>query len=167
MRPHGGIGATGRCALLAALSLAMGSSGCGDPGSTLEIRPRGSLTDSTSLAGIELEFDGRRVTAADFGPDETGLVTVELDVPNSGQLLIRVQLWESGRLVAEGDAGMTMASEHEWGVDIFRTATDPTETCFGCSGSASFPVAEWAAREAGEAVWVVWGGQPRGSDIVY
>jgi len=154
-----------RCA---AVGLTVVSWACGgDQDSSLEIRLRGSQTDSASLAGIELQIEGRRISAADFSSDESGLTEVTLQVPNSGLLVIHAQLWEHGQLIAEGEANWTMSSEYEWGMDVFRTSSDPTETCFGCLGSASFPVADWAVTEAGEALWFMWGGVPRDSGAVF
>ena len=140
--------------------------GC-DGGSTLEIRPRGSLEDSTSLAGIRLEVNGRTITAGSFAPDESGLTEVKLDVPNSGRLTIHVELRQGGRTAVSESFSWEMAEDWEWGMDIFRQASDPTVYCLGCAGDVAFGVAPWAAREPGESLWFAWGGKPRGSDIVF
>lgn len=140
--------------------------GCGSS-STLEIRPRASLSDSTQLAGLRLEIGGRAIQAKDYAPDEAGLLEVKLHIPDSGRLRIMVRLEQHGRLAAEGIVGWVLADDHEWGLDIFRSLDNPLETCIGCAGSAAVPIAAWAANASGELLWFAWGGKPKGSDIVF
>jgi hypothetical protein len=139
---------------------------CGES-STLEIRPRGSLSDSTELAGLHLSIRGRSITAHDFGPDEAGLTEFKLTVPNSGRIDIGVRLDQYGRLAAEGNVSWELAPEFEWGLDIFRTTSDPMDMCLGCAGSVEIPIQAWAANEPRESLWFAWGGKPKGSDIVF
>lgn len=135
--------------------------------STLEIRPRGSLEDSTGLAGLTLVVDGRVLTAGSFQQDESGLLEARIDVPDAGRLEIVARLEQSGELVSDGTFGWRMADGWEWGMDVFRQVSDPTETCFGCAGSARLDIAPSAASQPAEALWFVWGGKPRDSDIVF
>jgi hypothetical protein len=133
-----------------------------EDGSTLEIRPRSSLTDSAGLAGIRMDVDGRTLTARDFEIGE-----VHLSVPDAGELVILVELDQAGRSAVQGSVRLQMAEDWEWGLDIFRTVRDPLETCMGCMGHVRLVLPEWAAAEEGESLWFVWGGKPKGSDVVY
>jgi hypothetical protein len=74
---------------------------------------------------------------------------------------------QDGEVVAQGSFTLTMSDNFEWGMDLFRQADDPQVGCFGCLGSQSFAISGESQNEPGEAVWFVWGGQTRGSDIVY
>lgn len=142
-------------------------SSCGDEAvSTLEIRPRASLTDSAELMGIELEITGQVIRAEDFHPDEAGLLEKKIRVPNSGQLTIVARLYQDGELVAEGELGWTLDENWEWGLDVFRGPTDPLGNCIGCYGSVAIPIASWAQGQEGESLWFAWGGTPRDSGIV-
>jgi len=140
--------------------------GCGES-STLEIRPRASLADSAGLAGIRLEVEGRTLTAQDFRPDEAGLTEAKVNAPNEGDLVILVQLRQSGRIAVEAVVSWEMAKDWEWGMDIFRSVRDPLEGCIGCFGRTGFVLPQWAATAQGEALWFAWGGKPKGSDFVY
>lgn len=135
--------------------------------STLEVRLRASLSDSTGLAGLILQIDGRGIQASDFHPDESGIAEVRLEVPDQGRLQIRVELLQAGVAVAEGTVGWDLAESYEWGLDIFRQVSDPVESCFGCTGSGRIDLAVEAQGEPGEALWLAWGGRPKGSGIVY
>lgn len=148
--------------VIPAIAVALLATACTD--STLEIRMRGSLTDSSSLAGIAVSIDGRTYSAADF----TGrLNSLKIDVPNSGTLRISVRLQGAGGILVDSAFTMRMRSDYEWGVDVFRQETDPTELCFGCSGSAGFPLIPVGSGGPVESLWFTWGGRPRGSDIVF
>ena len=159
------IGTTrGGAALLAScLFLLAGCSGS----STLEIRPRASLSDSTGLAGLVLVINGRQIRASHFQLDGSGRTGVLLDVPDQGRLQIQVELTQGGQVVAEGIIAWALAEDFEWGLDIFRQASDPTASCFGCSGSDRIPISAVAQGEPDEALWFAWGGKPKGSDIVF
>jgi hypothetical protein len=141
-------------------------SGCGDS-STLEVRPRGSLTDPTDLAGLVLRINGESLTADDFGPDEVGLVEAKVEVPNSGDLIIEVELTQAQQLVGSGVVQWELQENFEWGLDVFRQVDDPMGSCIGCFGSHRVVIAPSAQRAPGEALWFAWGGKPRDSDIVY
>lgn len=144
----------------------LASSAC-SKSSTLEVRPRASLSDSTGLAGLVLQIEGREVRASSFGPNESGIPEVMLSVPNQGRLRIGVQLTQSGVVVAEGTIGWELANEYEWGMDVFRQAADPISGCFGCRGSEAVLIDAAARGESEEALWFTWGGKPKGSDIVF
>ena len=88
-------------------------------------------------------------------------------MPNSGRLTIRVTLRQADRVAAEGTVEWELAERYEWGASIFRQVEDPSRYCFGCRGTVAIPIATWAQRVPGEALWVTWGGQPRDSDIAY
>lgn len=139
---------------------------CGQS-STLEIRPRGSLTDSSGLAGLRLEVQGRTLAAGDFAPDPDGIQEVTVPVPNRGRLEVQVALRQAGVIVAAGRFGWEMAPGWAWGMDIFRQVEDPAAMCLGCSGSAAISVDPAFATVEGEALWFSWGGKPKDSDIVF
>lgn len=140
---------------------------CSEP-STLEIRSQASLEDSTGVAGLVLQVDGQEFKAEDFRPDDLGGVPeLLLQVPNRGELRIEVHLYQGGHLVAEGSVSWALRDEHEWGLDIFRQVDDPTQACFGCIGRERIRITENAQSEPGEALWFAWGGEPKGSGIVF
>jgi len=161
MRPH-------RLLLLIGLLLSTAlAQGCSQSHSTIEIRARASLTDPEGIAGIRLWLDSVEYAAEDFAGDLGGVMEISVEVPNSGDLQIVVELVQAGEVVAQGAFTMTMSDDFEWGMDLFRQAQDPLVGCFGCSDARSFPVAEGVQNEPGEALWFAWGGIPRGSDIVF
>ena len=92
--------------------------GCGES-STLDIRPRASVEDSTGLAGLVLVAEGRIVNASDFRRDRNGIAKVTLDVPDDGRITIQFVLGQAGEPVANGAFGWEMASDYEWGMDVF------------------------------------------------
>jgi hypothetical protein len=165
MRLHSGVSMKTRLVLLPMIAGAL--AGCFGDDSTLEIRPRGSLTDSADLAGLVLEIEGQTIAADDFRPDESGLAEVKLGVPGSGELEIGVVLNQSGRAAGTGTVRWSLKGDHEWGADIFRQVADPMQMCMGCAGTQRIEIAPWAQRVAGESIWFAWGGKPRGSDVVY
>lgn len=135
--------------------------------STLEIRPMESLSDESELAGLVLRLQGRELRADDFQAADGGVPRVELEVPNSGILTVRAELFQDDRLVASGVIGWEMREEYRWGLSVFRQADDPADACFGCMGSDGLTVDEAFRNEPGERLWFTWGGRPRGSDVVY
>ena len=143
------------------------ASGCSTDRSTIEIRARSSVTAPEGIAGIRLWLNSREYTADDFARDSDDLLEIFAEVPNSGELQIAMELMQSGEIVAEGSFTLNMSKNFEWGMDLFRQAGDPLDTCFGCSGVRSFTIAEAFQNEPGEAIWFAWGGRPRGSDIVF
>lgn len=146
------------------LAVLLGILGC-ESGSTLEIRADpSSLTDPAGLAGLEMDVDGRTVTASEL---RAGDGRVELRVPDRGRLPIGVRLFQGGDVVATGDLTLEMAEDWAWGMVVSRAVENPARGCFGCRGDVGFPVDAAVAAAAGEAVWVVWGGDERGSDVVY
>lgn len=155
-------------AILTALALVLAACGVvGGDVSTIEVRPRASLTRENGLAGLTFRIGQDEYVASDYAPDEEGLVELSRDLPNSGIVGFGLELRQRGALVAQGEFNLKMRRNFEWGMDIFRQVEDPTEGCFGCEGVRRFEIAEEFQNEPGEAVWIAWGGQERGSDIVY
>lgn len=146
--------------------LALGAVGCAQE-STLEIRARASLTDSTEIAGIRLFVDGRTLDAASFNTRESGPATVVLEVPSSGTLTVFVELYQGGEWVGEGSVSWQLQEGYEWGMDIFRQVDNPADTCFGCLGHARIEIVGGAQTVPNEALWLAWGGTAKGSGIVY
>lgn len=154
--------------VLAILSLLL-LSGCGGPDySTMNIRLYASLTDPQGFAGLTLWVGGRPLVAADERRDGRGPSDMLVRVPNGGDLVIRMELRQGGRVVSGGEFTIGMLENFEWSLGVQRRVDDPALLCLGlgCVGSAGFPIAEDAQAEAGETVWFSWGGQPRGSNIV-
>jgi hypothetical protein len=147
--------------------LLVGVGGCEDARSTIEIRPRASLADEEGLGGMMLRVGSDTYVPADFSADDAGLIELSRPVPNSGMLEFGVELRQQGITVAEGAFSLEMHRNFEWGMDIFRQVADPTELCFGCAGVQRFEISAEHQNQPGEAMWVTWGGQERGSGIVY
>ena len=78
-----------------------------------------------------------------------------------------VALWQDGVNVSEGSVRWDVGRDWEWTMDIQRSSDDVFSTCFGCTGYSRMPIAPQAQQEPDEALWVTWGGKPRGSDIVF
>ena len=141
---------------------------CGDnPRSTIEVRPRAPLSSEAGLAGLIFRIGSRQYAASDFAADNHGLLEASAQLPNSGIVQFGLELRQGGVIVAHGEFSLEMRRNFEWGMDIFRQVTDPTETCFGCMGVHRFPVDAAFQNQPGEAIWIVWGGKERGSDIVF
>lgn len=143
------------------------SAGCSSAESTLEIRVHASVTDEEGVAGIRISLDGVEYDASDFRPDANGILEIRARVPNAGELQIAVELLQESAVVAAGSFNLSMSRDYEWGMSLFRQVANPMDQCFGCSGARGFPIAPSAQNEPGEAIWLVWGGAPRGSDIVH
>ena len=141
--------------------------GCSSSRSTIEIRARASISEPEGIEGIRLWLDSSEYTSEDFVDDSDGLLEIFAEVPNSGDLLIAIELTQDGAVVAQGSFSLPMADNFQWGLDLFRRADDPQVGCCGCFGVRSFSIAEEAQNEPGEAIWITWGGQARGSDIVF
>lgn len=158
----------GRVMRTAAATLAIGfaCAACSPSGSTIEIRLRAPLTETGGFDGLLLWLGDRQFTSEDFA-DDSGVTELFARVPNEGTLLIRIELSHGGVVVAEGALDLTLRDEFEWGMDLYRQTTDPADFCLGCMGSVSFPISESAQNDPGEAVWIAWGGKPRGSEIVF
>jgi hypothetical protein len=165
-----------------ALSLRMASSGrvvpagtafvllmaaCSAGQSTIEIRARSSTTAQEGIAGIHIWLNDAPYDASDFRADASGLLGLRAAVPNSGRLHIAMELRQGSDVVAAGSFSIEMTQNFEWGMDLFRQIADPLAACFGCFGAERFPVIPSAQNEPGEAVWFAWGGERRGSDVVY
>jgi len=90
-----------------------------------------------------------------------------VSVPNQGRLRIDVQVAQGSMVVAEGTIRWNLTDEYEWGLDIFRQAADPVSDCIACLGSEAVLIDAAAHGESDEALWFIWGGKPRGSDIVF
>jgi hypothetical protein len=160
-------GALSAATLAAILVGALASSACEQDRSTLKVRAQASLTDPQGLAGLRLRIGSAVYQALDFVSGDVGVPTISLDVPGRGHLEVEVELTQAGEVVAQGSVTLAMREDFEWGMSVFRQAEDPQEQCFGCSGGEGFPVTEAAGSEPGETLWLVWGGKPYGSDIVY
>lgn len=153
--------------LIGLLVATVGSEACSGNRSTIEIRARSAVSEVAGIAGIRLQFNSVQYTCEDFTLGSAGFLRIFAEVPNSGTLLIEMELIQDATVVSEGSFTLAMSDDFEWGIDLFRQAGDPQEFCFGCLGSEGFPIAEMAQNEPGEAIWLSWGGRPRGSDIVF
>ena len=141
---------------------------CSDnPRSTIEVRPRASLSSEAGLAGLIFRIGSRQLVASDFAADEHGLLEASAQLPNSGIVQFRLELRQGGVVVAQGEFSLEMRRNFEWGMDIFRQVNDPTEGCLGCLGVHRFPVDAGFQNEPGEAIWIIWGGRERGSGDVF
>lgn len=136
----------------------------GESPSTLDIYPRASLQ---ALAGLQMEVLGLVIAAESF---ETGVLgqprPKTIGVPNRGILEIGVTLTQGGRLAVEGAVAWELREDYEWAIEIFRSAVDPNLTCRGPCQIEEIPIQPWAAQEAGESLWIRYGGVPRGAGIV-
>lgn len=83
---------------------------------------------------------------------------------SSGTLHISVTYSRRGRQVASGAVDLPLKPDWIYGVDFMVKAGNPTEGCFGCMGSRSFPL---AGATAGEQFHIVWGGNSISSPAVY
>ncbi len=133
--------------------------------STLDLRLRGSLDDSASLAGLRVQVNEDLFDAGDFAAGENP--SLHLVLPTSGEVRVWVALWQGGVNVSEGSVSWDVGRDWEWTMDIQRSSDDVFSACFGCTGYSRIPIAPQAQQEPDEALWVTWGGKPRGSDIVF
>lgn len=159
-----------RRALAAAVLAA--AAGCGGEPSTAEILLRAD-------AGTPAELDAARVTVSegdrtrtfereDGGPTEApGWRVPAFEVGDGGEMTVTVQIAPEARPEAAGSVTVTLRDEFTWGLDVFRRAEDPLESCLGCLGGESFTIPEELRNEPGERLWIVWSGRRQGSDVVF
>lgn len=154
-------------ALAAVALVAAGLAGCASAPSTLELRARTSLREPEGLAGLRVWIDDVPYSARDFQRAADDPPRIVSDVPDRGDLRIDVQVVQEGEVVSQGSLAIALVPGYEWSVDVYRQVGDPRQVCFGCVGGQGFAIASPRQNAPGEAIWVVWGGRPRASGVVY
>jgi hypothetical protein len=91
-----------------------------------------------------------------------------LQVANSGTLAAGFSLAApDGTLISAGTVEIQLRADWNWHIGFYPEGSNPYLVCFGCVGSAGFPI-DPAYRVADQdSLWVVWGGGPRSRDIIY
>jgi hypothetical protein len=127
---------------------------------------------SLDMLTVTLRDRDRLLTwhGADFRPRPENATpsTGDQDTFTSGpDLELNYQLESGGEVLSSGSVILPRRSDWSWGVTIWARTTDPGEECFGCFGSAAFPLAP-AFRAAGrDSVWLVWGGNSISDPVIY
>lgn len=156
---------------MAVIVVSLLTSGCGDDGSSMEIRVDRAILRAGDHATFSVSVsDGlvRDFTLSDFSEEGEGLPTTgRFQVPDSGVLVLQPNLEVDGELATDGEAEIELRQGFEWSVTIFRQAEDPAESCIGCIGSQQIAI-DPAFREGdNESLWVTWGGSAEGDDVVF
>ena len=99
----------------------------------------------------------------DFGTPHTR----EFRTRRSGRMEMRFLLSDGAVQVAAGSVEISLRSDWRWGVDLVVATEDPADTCFGCAGSKSFPIAPAFQRTPADSLWVVWGGNFIKDPVIY
>ena len=140
---------------------------CG-PRSDLTVEVRGSFDDPASVQGLEIHVQGMVFTGSDFVTDENGRLRRSFEVPNDGQLPVTVLLTRDRQEVVRGEMTFTLSEGYDWWIQAFRQSTDPREpACFGCIGVERLKIDPALALDTEDSIWFTWGGEPKGSDVVY
>lgn len=101
-------------------------------------------------------------------PGSGGWETPVTDVGSQGTLTVVVEATDdSVRRNLQAHVRIDLRESFRWTVDVFRRADNPAEGCFGCMGVDSTPLPDVLQNEPGEMLWITWGGQKKGSDVVY
>jgi hypothetical protein len=82
-------------------------------------------------------------------------------------LELNYQLESGGEVLSSGSVILPRRSDWSWGVTIWARTTDPAEECFGCFGSASFPLVPAFRAGGRDSVWIVWGGNSIRDPVIY
>lgn len=158
--------------VVAAFSLIAGLSACGES-STAKIQLHASPETPGEMDAMTvwIREDDRtvRFTRPEGAPSGSGgWETPVTEVGSRGTLTVAVQVTDdSVRRNTQGHVRLDLRESFRWTIDVFRRADNPAEGCFGCTGVDSTPLPEVLQNEPGEMLWITWGGQKRGSDVVY
>ena len=121
------------------------------------------LTVTASAGDWTLVVDGDEIATA-----ESPARSPEFDTPSSGTLTVEAVLREpGGPLLADGSIELELREDWVWGVDIHLAGADPAAMCFGCLGSAAFPVPDTLTGDPADSLHIVWGGNSISDPVVY
>ena len=82
-----------------------------------------------------------------------------LATPVDGAITVRFSLGSE----SEGEVVLEARADWEWEVQFHIAGTDPFDQCFGCVGSATFPLSD---REDVR-LYVVWGGNSISDPVIF
>ncbi|HET6637885.1 MAG TPA: hypothetical protein VFH82_03780 [Gemmatimonadota bacterium] len=143
---------------------------CEDASSFMTFRVDSPSFEPEGYAGVRIDLqtgNGRVTLTGDSFSELSGVALSEvLEVPNSGEAVIGIELSEGGETIADGDLTIELRDATRWGVHLFRGADDPSEGCIGCEGVARFAISSVRQREPGDSIWVTWGGLREGEVAV-
>lgn len=121
------------------------------------------LTVTATAGDWALVVDGDEI-ATDGSPTRSP----EFDTPGSGTLTVEAVLREpGGPTLADGSIELELREDWVWGVDLHLADTDPAAMCFGCLGSAAFPVPDTLTGDPRDSLFIVWGGNSISDPVVY
>jgi hypothetical protein len=88
-------------------------------------------------------------------------------IRNPGPLTVEVQVRsESGGSITS--ARIAVPIEEGWGYDVNLAVghPDPARRCAGCTNTRAFPLGPAIAAEAGDSLYVLWGGGPSSDSVL-
>ena len=127
---------------------------------------------STEMLTVSVRDVNRliRFTGADFrtDADHSNPTTPEVGTATSGpDLELSYTLESAGAILSSGTFTIPRRSDWRWNVSFWAATTNPMESCFGCFGFATFPLAETARTPGRDSIWVVWGGNSISDPVIY
>jgi hypothetical protein len=146
--------------------------GCERADSLLSIRYSAAPPISVDMVSVTVD-DGDRTwtwSGADFRTsmqNSSAPTTPERGTRSSGVVRLTVRITDGATVVAAGDAQLDLRPDWRWSVDILSATADPTLNCFGCLGSASFPLHASYRKPGRDSLWLVWGGNSIENPVVY
>ena len=158
-------------ALSFTLLLALALVACGDDaaiGATADLPPP---LDPQMLT-VTVRDGTQRIqwTGVDFKPrpPNATAATPEAGIsPEGGDLTVSFRLETAGAVLSNGSVTVPRRRDWRWRIDVIAATTDPRLLCFGCSGSAAFPLAAGYRAPGRDSIWVVWGGNSISNPVVY
>ena len=129
--------------------------------------PSAEVSDGLDF-GVSVGVDGRTRTLdrADFRPVGDRQFNATPLTVGDGPSRVTCSVARGG---AESAVSVDIDLEGDWDYGVYCVVSerDPTDGCFGCRGSATAPLDPALGFDPSLQLGLAWGGDPRGSGIVY
>lgn len=125
---------------------------------------------SPGLLVVEFSDGGRarRLTGTDFHDGTTGRWrTREFETRTTGELVTSFWLARGSDTLSSGELRIDLRPDWRWNISFFREDEDPTLTCFGCVGSAPYPLRGELQTAPADSLWLVWGGNFISDPVIF
>ena len=85
----------------------------------------------------------------------------------SGTLRVRVDMADASGAIAVGSVMLPLRSDWGYGISVAIDSVNPRRSCFGCAGSAAFPLRSGVGRSPRDSLWLTWGGNSISNPVDY
>ena len=109
----------------------------------------------------------RTATGDDFAGHPDRVDTREYETSTRGTLEIEVEVVSDSEVVSSGSLDLPLQPDWLWNVSLILRAENPYETCIGCFGYRSCPLADEFRASPAESLWMIWGGNSISEPVVY